>query len=190
MNCSNCINYLSLTEHKGINEVHMDGVCTQGGIDQPETWKAVTNPGSNTCMNHKPKHQGLKIKPCAERILDKVRQIADPATMAVSKHAQEIKCRQVQGECGNCSNWKRTGFSNNGECWKQGVMAHSLCADSHTCTDFYARPDNKGQAGDIVTITVGDKWKVLFVGQKHVLCVDQQGNEKVFDKNGLRFDKC
>ena len=176
MTCRNCNEFLPFGENKGLPDVDGDGQCTLAGKNNPEQWQMKYNTDSCTADTSTKTPEPLKINLNTRQILDNAK--------------SDIEARRVRGHCGQCSSWRRKGFSDDGECWAPGAAAQNSLASTDSCPRFYARPDGKAQIGDIVEILVGDQWQILYAGKKHVFCADKNGDEQVFDLKGLRFKKC
>ena len=168
-NCGTCKNFMAF-EKKGIKEVPGDGMC----MKDPNSDNWVLMLLSHCCIDYKPSEEPVTIQPPLSPM--------DQAKAAIDK-------LQKPGPCKKCAKWHRIGFSMAGKC-RQDMDNPNPTNENDTCPNFYSRPNDNAQAGDIIRISIGEQWKLLFVGKTHVVVEDRSGKQESFSQDGLRFEKC
>ena len=180
MICKNCTKFLTFPQGAGIQGVNITGMCMAAGADDSTKW--VPKKSNEGCcidgITPIPKLETIRPGP----LNPNVRQILDNAKAYIEE-------KKAQGACGDCSSWRRKGFSDDGECWYPGSDRVTKTSIDN-CQNFFARPNDKALVGDIVEIIYGDQWQIIHAGKKYVMCADKNGEERVFELKGLRFKKC
>ncbi len=177
MSCEQCKSFVKF-DTTGIKEVPCDGMCTNPDPDgtKPHQWIPVML--THSCPHFESKTESITMPP--------------PLTNSKGKMLSipEIRARSgPSGKCKSCANWKRDGFNKSGTCWHPDNKKQQT-DEVGTCNHYYPRPENKVQPGDIIEISFGDQWQLVFGSKDHVVVKGRDGKEQVFKNQGLRIRKC
>ena len=196
-NCKDCTQLLRF-ETTGIKEVPCDGFCLKAGKDKPESYIPVMLDSS--CINYQSKHRPLgplriaSASPSSQKTISMPDWVTPTEKRVVANTPPNMLTKPVKkpsGNCVDCVNWRRKGFSTDGECWSaESDQKGRIVGEQGTCPCFHAHANNNAHPGDIIEVQVGEQWQLIFVGTDYIVVRDRMGVEKVFDKKGLRFKKC
>ena len=191
-NCKDCTQLLRF-ETTGIKEVPCDGFCLKAGKDKPERYIPVML--EHSCLNFQSKHKPLGplcIKQSGNSFVSEKPVISFPVPGIVKPSVPDLREKAAGGNCVDCVNWRRKGFSVEGECWSgESINKGLVIPESHTCSCFHPHANiNNAHLGDIIEIQVGEQWQLIFASTEHVVVRNRMGVEKPFTTKGLRFKKC